>query len=103
MEKLSEKKKIEKIVYERLNTIKRLKNKNQEDGELEKKYEKLYKLITNPNEFLFENIDMELAILILQDLGMTREEAFKSYSNLLKENINKKYILIDEEKKEEER
>ena len=103
MDWISERKKIENKVYEKLKEIEKLESKDEEALKLERKYKSLYKLITNPYEFLFEDIDMELSIAILMDLGMTRSEAFKSYSKLLKENINQKYILINENKNEEER
>ena len=103
MEKLTERMKIEQMVYEKIKSFEKKKEKNESEIEKEKRFKKIYELLNNQYEFLFEDIDMELAITILTDLGMTRKEAIKSYSNLIKESMNSKYILMDINNGEEER
>lgn len=97
----SENKKVEELIK---NKITLLKEDGKDNSEEIEKFEKLYNLYTNPYEFLFDKIDINIALAILGDIGLSQEEALTTYQKVIKENLNKKYTLINiEEENEEER
>ena len=60
------------------------------------KFCKLYKLISNEYQNFFSEVDMEIAIAILQDIGIDKQEVMNVYQNLIKEDIEQCYVLIDD-------
>lgn len=71
-------------------------------AELEK-LKKIYQLLSNQYEFLFEKISMDLALAILSDIGLSKEDSIAMYQSIIKENIKKKYTLLNIDLNEEER
>lgn len=60
------------------------------------KFCKLYKLISNEYQNFFSEIDIEIAIAILQDIGIDENEVMNVYQNLISEDIEQCYVLIDD-------
>lgn len=98
---IEERKKIEKLLKEK---IKSLENDNKESNEKElKKFNALYRLITDQYNTFFNKLDINVALTILEDIGVEQEELQETYKRLMQEEIGQKYILMDmdSENKEE--
>lgn len=92
------------IIKKRLSEkIKTLENNNGKEQDIER-FKKIEKLVQNDYENFFEKIDANIAIAILNDIGINKDEAIELYSNLIKEDLSKKYTLLNlnlNEKEEE--
>lgn len=61
------------------------------------KFCKLYKLISNKYQNFFSEVTMEIALEILQDVGISKSEVMSIYQKLIMEDIDSQYILYDED------
>lgn len=80
-----------------LDNLKKEKKISIEEYETEKEnLEEIYKLVENPYHSFFSEIDFNTALLILTDIGIKKDELISVYKKLIEEDINNKYVLIDE-------
>lgn len=90
---IEERKRIEKILKDK---IKSLESDHKESNEKElKKFNALYRLITNQYNTFFNKLDINVALKILEDIGVEQEELEETYKRLMQEEIGQKYILMD--------
>ncbi|MGN1297888.1 MAG: hypothetical protein ACI4VH_05675 [Clostridia bacterium] len=90
---IEERKKVEKILKEK---IKSLENEHKESNKKElEKFNALYRLITNQYNTFFNKLDINVALKILEDIGIEKENLQETYKRLMQEEIGKKYILMD--------
>ena len=75
---------------------------NKKIKELEK-FNALYRLITNQYNTFFSKLDINVALKILEDIGIEKDAVQETYKKLIQEEISGKYILVDNdlENKEE--
>ena len=97
---MEEYKKIEELIRKK---IEKLKNADVVDDEELQKFTLLHRLISNKYEFLFEKLNMDVAIAILRDVGIPEEELLHEYQSLIKEEMKQKYILLDIDIENDER
>lgn len=85
----------EKLLEKIKEKLKKLENDSSHysDDEYER-FKKLYRLINNNYGNFFSNIDINVAISILNDIGIIEGE-LELYQKLLKEEIHK-FVLVDE-------
>lgn len=94
----------EKIKLKLGEKIKDLENNHGNEQEIER-LKKIEKLVLNDYENFFGKIDVNIAIAILNDIGIEKDEAIKLYTDLIKEDLSGKYTIINSKlkNKEEER
>lgn len=97
-----EHKKIEKLLEKK---IKSLENDNRVNTEKElEKFNSLYRLVSNQYNTFFNKLDINIALAILEDIGIQPENLKETYKKLMQEEMGQQYTLIDIDlNKEEER
>ena len=94
----------EKIKLKLGEKIKDLENNHGNEQEIER-LKKIENLVLHDYENFFGKIDVNIAIAILNDIGIEKDEAIKLYTDLIKEDLSGKYTIINSKlkNKEEER
>ena len=95
---IKEKRKLEEMLNKKIKELERKDN----NKELEK-FNALYRLITNQYNTFFSKLDINVALKILEDIGIEKDAVQEKYKKLIQEEISGKYILVDNdlENKEE--
>lgn len=88
-------KKVEELIRKKIALLDQKKNKSNEDSKELEKFKTLYRLVTNQYESFLEQINMDIAIAILEDIGIPQDEVLSMYNALMREEMDKKYILMD--------
>ncbi len=98
---INQHKNIENLLKNKIQELK--KDKNNVDTEEIERLKKLYSLVTNKYMPFFSKVDISVALNVLTDIGIPQEELMSTYENLMKEELNKRYTLIDINRDEEEK
>ena len=97
---MKERRKLEELLNNKIKKLEDNQKKCNKD-ELEK-FKTLYRLITNQYNMFFSKIDVNIALKILNDIGIEENELQDIYIKLMQEEISGEYILIDEDLKDKE-
>ncbi len=90
---MEEHEKLAKLLKEKIKFLES-DHKSRNEKEL-KKFNALYRLINNQYNTFFKELDINMALAILKDIGIKQEDLYEEYKRLVKEEIGKKYILMD--------
>ena len=85
-------KKIENLIQGKIEELE--KNKIDNVQKL-RTYQALQRLINNKYQSFFGKLNINVALAILEDIGVNKEELMETYQQLMKEEIKGKYKLID--------
>ena len=95
--KLAEHSRVETLIQKRISNLQKG-NTNRSQEEAKKDIERLRKianLFSNINFRLMQRVNIDVALAMLQDIGVPEEELKDSYRKLLQEENGKMYTMID--------
>lgn len=91
---MEEHEKTKKAIEEKLKQFESQGSTNENDQKEYKRLKLVQELMNDQYRSFFSEINMDLALKILMDLGKNKEEAIESYQKLMKETVKNKYRII---------